>query len=149
MQLNAIQNSTCSCSTEPTCSSYSLEPIPKPSACQSPCGSLTDLHILENENNATRRTSTPLSLEDTEEEDGEEVFTFSSCLQSAKRGQPFSEAFESLSSNLKSDDLGWEGERKETCLEDDFIGSEGEEVHAHMHAHTVFTINDKLQETLK
>ncbi|XP_060774248.1 uncharacterized protein C3orf67 homolog [Neoarius graeffei] len=112
---------------EPTCSSYSLEPIPKPSACQSPCGSLTDLHILENENNATRRTSTPLSLEDTEEEGGEEVFTFSSCLQSAKRGQPFSEAFESLSSNLKSDDLGWEGERKETCLEDDFIGSEGEE----------------------
>lgn len=134
MQLNAIQNSTCSCSTDQTCSSYSSEPIPRPSECQSPCDSLPDLHILENGNNATRRTSIPLSLDDAEEEeDGEEVFTFSSCPHSAKRGQPFSEAFEGLSSNLKGDELGWEGERKETCLEDDFIGSESEEVHARTH----------------
>ncbi|MCJ8729421.1 hypothetical protein PDJAM_G00106190 [Pangasius djambal] len=126
MQLSAMQNSACSCSTDQACSSYSPEPIPGPSECQSPSDSLPDLHILENGNNATRRTSTP-SLDEAEEEDGEEVFTFSSCPHSAKRVQPFSEGFDGLSSDLKGDDLGWEGERKEACLEDDFVGSEGEE----------------------
>ncbi|XP_026766932.3 uncharacterized protein C3orf67 homolog isoform X2 [Pangasianodon hypophthalmus] len=113
--------------THQTCSSYSPEPIPRPSEClnESPSDSLPELHILEN-GNATRRTSTP-SLDEAEEEDGEEVFTFSSYPHSAKRVQPFREDFEGLSSDLKGDDLGWEGERKEACLEDDFIGSEGEE----------------------
>lgn len=89
--------------------------------------------MLENGNNASRRTSSPLNLDEADEEDGEEVFTFSASSHSAKIGQPFYEAFEGLSSDLKGDDQGWEGERKEACLEDDFIGSDGEEVYIHRH----------------
>lgn len=123
------------CFTDQTCP-YSPETIPRSSECHPPSDSRTDLHIFENGNDATRRTSTPLSLDEAEKEDCEEVFTFSSCPHSARRGQPFSVAFKSLSSDLKADDLGWERERKEACLEDDFIGSEGEEVDTLTHKHT-------------
>ncbi|XP_053492660.1 uncharacterized protein C3orf67 homolog isoform X4 [Ictalurus furcatus] len=115
------------CIPDQTCSSCSPEPVPKTSECQSPSDSLPDLHILENGNSASRGTSTPLSQDETEEEDGEEVFTFSSCPHSAKRGQLFSVTFEGLSSDPKVDNLEWDRERKVACLEDDFIGSEGEE----------------------
>ncbi|XP_058258183.1 uncharacterized protein C3orf67 homolog isoform X1 [Hemibagrus wyckioides] len=113
--------------THQTGSPYFPETIPRSSECHPPSDSPPDLHIFENGNDATRRTSTPLSLDEAEKEDCEEVFTFSSCPHSARRGQHFSVAFKSLSSDLKADDLGWERERKEACLEDDFIGSEGEE----------------------
>lgn len=135
LQLCAIQNLKCSCFTDQTCP-YSPETIPRSSECHPPSDSPTDLHIFGNGNDTTRRTSTPLSLDEAEKEDCEEVFTFSSCPHSARRGQPFSVAFKSLSSDLKADDLGWERKRKEACLEDDFIGSEGEEVDTLTHKHT-------------
>ncbi|XP_047670091.1 uncharacterized protein C3orf67 homolog isoform X2 [Tachysurus fulvidraco] len=109
------------------CSSYSPEPIPRSSECQPPSDSPNELHIFEDRNDAARRTSTPISLDEADEEDCEEVFTFSSRPHSARRGQTFSVAHESLSSDLTADDLGWEGERKEACWKDDFIASEGEE----------------------
>ncbi|KAF4079053.1 hypothetical protein AMELA_G00188730 [Ameiurus melas] len=115
------------CIPDQTCSSYSPEPVPKSSECQSPSDALPDLHILENGNSASRGTSTPLSLDETEEEDGEEVFTFSSCPHSAKGDQVFSMSFEGLSSDPEVDSLEGDRERKVACLEDDFIGSEGEE----------------------
>ncbi|KAM9483374.1 protein CFAP20DC [Clarias gariepinus] len=104
-----------------TCSSYSPEPVPSPSVCQSPFDSLDGLQILEKRNNAARKTSTPLSMDKAEEDYEEEVFTFFSCPHFAETGESSPQVFDDLSF-----DEG-EGGRKEACLEDDFIGCESEE----------------------
>uniref|UniRef100_A0A4W4H817 Uncharacterized protein n=1 Tax=Electrophorus electricus TaxID=8005 RepID=A0A4W4H817_ELEEL len=109
-------------------------PVSRHLQCQSPSAVHSRVCALGKGNNDTSGTHLQLSLSDAEGGDAEEVFTFSSCPHSAKSGQPFCDPFVKLSLDLKVDDnLGREGERKEACLEDDFIGSEGEEVHNHMH----------------
>ncbi|KAL7891640.1 hypothetical protein AOLI_G00011160 [Acnodon oligacanthus] len=95
-------------------------PTPRPLQCQSPSALLPHLCVQENSIN-------DISEREAEEEDGEELFTFSSHPHSAKRGQPFSDPFVHLDSELKGDSLRGEAERREARLEDDFIGSEGEE----------------------
>ncbi|XP_026866766.2 uncharacterized protein C3orf67 homolog isoform X1 [Electrophorus electricus] len=103
-------------------------PVSRHLQCQSPSAVHSRVCALGKGNNDTSGTHLQLSLSDAEGGDAEEVFTFSSCPHSAKSGQPFCDPFVKLSLDLKVDDnLGREGERKEACLEDDFIGSEGEE----------------------
>ncbi|KAK1796440.1 hypothetical protein P4O66_009494 [Electrophorus voltai] len=104
-------------------------PVSRHLQCQSPSAVHSRVGALGKGNNDTSGTHLQLSLSDAEGGDAEEVFTFSSCPHSAKSGQPFCDPFVKLSLDLKVDDnLGREGERKEACLEDDFIGSEGEEL---------------------
>ncbi|KAI4902104.1 hypothetical protein NFI96_013183, partial [Prochilodus magdalenae] len=90
-----------------------------PLQCRSPSAPRSRLCVLD--------TEPQLSVREAEDEDGEEFFTFSSCPHSAKRGQAFTDPFVSLASDLRGDSLQGEAERKEARLEDDFIGSEGEE----------------------
>lgn len=71
-------------------------------------------------------TESSLSLSD--EEYGEEVFTFSSCPHSARRNQGSGNPVEDLTFALKGHKLLTEGQRKDARLEDDFMGSESEEV---------------------
>ncbi|XP_076870402.1 protein CFAP20DC isoform X2 [Brachyhypopomus gauderio] len=96
--------------------------------CQSPSATLSHARTLGMGNNDTSTTHPQLGPGDAEGGDGEEVFTFSSCPHSAKRGQPSCDPFVDLSLDLKGNgDLGCEGDRKGARLEDDFVGSEGEE----------------------
>ncbi|XP_072539250.1 protein CFAP20DC [Salminus brasiliensis] len=113
--------------THQACSLETSGPTPRSLQCQSPSALLPHLCVLQNGINDTSDTEPQLTAGEPEEQDGEELFTFSSQPHSAKRGQPFSEPFVDLTFDFKGDSLRGEGERKEARLEDDFIGSEGEE----------------------
>ncbi|XP_062852694.1 uncharacterized protein C3orf67 homolog isoform X2 [Trichomycterus rosablanca] len=98
----------------------------RPLECKSPSSSLSNQHMLKYGNNDTMETVPQLSLIEAEE-DGEEVFTFSSRPHSAKSCQSFCDAFGNLSVDIENDSLMQEGDRKEARLEDDFVGGDGEE----------------------
>lgn len=89
------------------------------SVLQPPCALSTD---------DTDLCDTEMELSLSDEEYEEEVFTFSSCPHSARRNQASSNPVEDLTFGLNGHKTVSEGERKDARLEDDFVGSESEEV---------------------
>uniref|UniRef100_A0A8B9RB19 Uncharacterized protein n=1 Tax=Astyanax mexicanus TaxID=7994 RepID=A0A8B9RB19_ASTMX len=115
------------CTPDQAWSSETPGPNPRPLRCQSPSAPLPRLCVLQNGINEASDTEPQLTVGETEDQDEEELFTFSSQPHSAKRGQHFCDPFLDLTSDFKGESLQGEGERKEARLEDDFIGSEDEE----------------------
>ncbi|XP_066521540.1 uncharacterized protein C3orf67 homolog isoform X2 [Hoplias malabaricus] len=109
-------------------SSFSEIPTPRHLQCRPLSASPPDLCVLETDDNSD--TEPQLIVGEAQEEDEEQFFTFSSCPHSAKRNQTCSDRSVALTSDLKGR-LQIEVERKEARLEDDFIGSEGEEDERH------------------
>lgn len=105
------------------------------SAFKPPCAASPPERVLTTDDADLCDTETELSLCDDENE--EEVFTFSSCPHSARRNQASSNPAEDLTFGLKGHKLVTEGERKDARLEDDFVCSESEEVWTHRQ-HTQF-----------
>ncbi|XP_067230417.1 uncharacterized protein C3orf67 homolog isoform X1 [Chanodichthys erythropterus] len=99
------------------------------SAFKPPCAASPPEHVLTTDDADLCDTETELSLCDDENE--EEVFTFSSCPHSARRNQASSNPVEDLTFGLKGHKLVTEGERKDARLEDDFVCSESEEDEMH------------------
>ncbi|XP_073809118.1 protein CFAP20DC isoform X1 [Danio rerio] len=99
------------------------------SAFKPPCASSPPERVLTADDADLCDTETELSLSD--EEYGEEVFTFSSCPHSARRNQASGNPVEDLTFGLKGHKLLTEGQRKDARLEDDFMGSESEEDEMH------------------
>uniref|UniRef100_A0A3B1JSP1 CFAP20 domain containing n=1 Tax=Astyanax mexicanus TaxID=7994 RepID=A0A3B1JSP1_ASTMX len=116
------------CTPDQAWSSETPGPNPRPLRCQSPSAPLPRLCVLQNGINEASDTEPQLAVGETEDQDEEELFTFSSQPHSAKRGQHFCDPFLDLTSDFKGESLQGEGERKEARLEDDFIGSEDEEM---------------------
>ncbi len=105
------------------------------SAFKPPCAASPPERLLTTDDADLCDTETELSLCDEEYE--EEVFTFSSCPHSARRNQASSNPDEDLTFDLKGHKLVTEGERKDARLEDDFVGSESEEVWHADYIHTL------------
>ncbi|XP_048054865.1 uncharacterized protein C3orf67 homolog isoform X4 [Megalobrama amblycephala] len=99
------------------------------SAFKPPCAASPPERVLTTDDADLCDTETELSLCD--EENEEEVFTFSSCPHSARRNQASSNPVEDLTFGLKGHKLVTEGERKDARLEDDFVCSESEEDEMH------------------
>ncbi|ROL50780.1 hypothetical protein DPX16_15024 [Anabarilius grahami] len=99
------------------------------SAFKPPCAASPPERVLTTDDADLCDTETELSLCD--EENEEEVFTFSSCPHSARRNQASSNPVEDLTFGLKGLKLVTEGERKDARLEDDFVCSESEEDEMH------------------
>ncbi|XP_051754181.1 uncharacterized protein C3orf67 homolog [Ctenopharyngodon idella] len=99
------------------------------SAFKPPCAASPPERVLTTDDADLCDTETELSLCD--EENEEEVFTFSSCPHSARRNQASSNLVEDLTFGLKGHKLVTEGERKDARLEDDFVCSESEEDEMH------------------